>query len=103
VLSDASGAWQYLPFLYGGQPPTTEALGGNPRFDGGTLVSDSDCAASVPQDQRVTSTWTYDPSSGDLTAAEQPGWPPSPWRPPPSTSSLQVTRPLQLQPLLAFG
>ena len=78
VVSDASGTWQYLPFVYGGQTPTTEVLGGNPRFDGGTLVSDNACAASVPQDQRVTSTWTYDPSSGDFTATEQPGWPSNP-------------------------
>jgi hypothetical protein len=78
VVGDTSGAWQYLLFVYGGQTPSTEILGGDPRFDGGTLVSDNACAASVPQDQRVTSTWTYDPSSGDFTATEQTGWPPSP-------------------------
>jgi hypothetical protein len=78
VVSNASGTWQYLPFFYPGQTTANEVLGGNPRFDGGTLVSDNNCATSVPQNQRVTSTWTYDPSSGDLTASEQPGWPPSP-------------------------
>lgn len=78
VVSDASGAWQYLPFVYPGQTTADEILGGDPRFDGGTLVSDNNCAATVPQDQRVTSTWTYDPSSGDFTATEQPGWPSNP-------------------------
>jgi hypothetical protein len=78
VVSDASGAWQYLPFVYPGQTTADELLGGDPRFDGGTLVSDNNCAASVPLDQRVTSTWTYDPSSGDFTATEQPGWPSNP-------------------------
>jgi hypothetical protein len=36
VVSDASGTWQYLPFV--GDFPTTEVVGGNPRFDGGTVV-----------------------------------------------------------------
>jgi hypothetical protein len=77
VVSDASGAWQYAAFIVEGAP-TSDLVGGDPRFDGGTLVSVNNCAASVPQDQRVTSIWTYDSSSGDFTATEQPGWPPSP-------------------------
>lgn len=77
VVSHASGAWQYAPFATV-SAPTTDLLGGNPRFVADTLVSDNACAAAVPQNQRVTSTWRYNATTGEFTATEQPGWPPSP-------------------------
>jgi hypothetical protein len=76
IIADEGGAWRYISFA--GPSPTTEVLGGNPQFEGSTLISDNDCAASVPVAQRYSWTWTYDPSSGDFVGTGHPGWPPTP-------------------------
>lgn len=77
VVSDAGGTWHYMTFV--GDGPTTDYLGGNPRFDGSTVVSDDNCSAILPPpSQRHTWIFTYDASSGDLLATEQPGWPSNP-------------------------
>ncbi len=76
VLSNIGGTWHYIPFI--GHFPTTEVMGGNPRFQGTTLVSDNDCAANISQAQQASYTWAYDEKTGALVGTEHPGWPPNP-------------------------
>jgi hypothetical protein len=76
IVSDEGGVWRYIPFA--GPSPTTEVLAGNPQFEGSTLISENDCAASVPVPQRYSWTWTYDPSSGNFVGTGHPGWPSTP-------------------------
>jgi len=76
VLSDVSGHWQYIAFA--GPFPTSDVLGGNPQFDGNSLISDNDCAASIPADQRYSYTWVYDASSGSFVGTRHDGWPSDP-------------------------
>jgi hypothetical protein len=76
VLSDVTGQWQYLTFT--GPFPTSEILGGNPQFDGNSLISDNDCQAIVPVDQRYSYTWVYDPSSESFVGTRHDGWPADP-------------------------
>jgi hypothetical protein len=76
VLSDVSGQWRYL--FFSGPFPTSEILGGNPQFDGNSLISDNDCQAIVPVDQRYSYTWVYDASSGGFVGTRHDGWPADP-------------------------
>jgi hypothetical protein len=76
VLSDVSGQWQYLAFT--GPFPTSDVLGGNPQFDGNSLISDNACAAFIAVDQRYSYTWVYDESSGSFVGTRRDGWPADP-------------------------
>jgi hypothetical protein len=76
VLSNIGGTWHYVPFS--GGFPTTEVMGGNPRFEGRILVTDNDCAANVPPTQRASYTWTYDDKTRSFVSVEHPGWPSNP-------------------------
>lgn len=76
VLSNVGGTWHFISFT--GAFPTSEVLGGNPRFQGDTLLSDNNCSANIPQDQRVSYIWTYENTKGAFVSSERPGWPPNP-------------------------
>ena len=78
VVSEIDGSWRYLSFI--GGDSAGEVVAGNPRFVGDTLVTDNDCAASVPSDQQVTWTWTYDVASGATVITQSQGWPQDPGR-----------------------
>jgi hypothetical protein len=76
VLSNVGGTWHYISFT--GGFPTTEVMGGNPRFDGKILVTDNDCAANVASPQRTSYTWRYDVKTLSFVSVEHSGWPPNP-------------------------
>jgi hypothetical protein len=64
--------WRYVAFT--GPFPAGEVLGGDPRVDQGTLVSDNNCAATTPIAQRRTWTWTYIAHSATMLGSAHPGW-----------------------------
>jgi len=75
VVSQAGGAWRYIPFLGPGAPPHTEVLGRSPEFRGNSLVSVYDnCVPDCAAGQNTTIVWTYQPSTGEFTAPDPPGY-----------------------------
>jgi hypothetical protein len=70
--------WHYLSFT-GGQFPTSQIVGGNPRVVGHTVVTDNSCTATPPPaNQQYTYTWIYQAAPGVLTGVRHVGWPASP-------------------------
>ncbi len=75
VVSQAGGGWRYIPFNGPDAPPHTDVLGRQPMFRGNTLVSDYDnCVPDCAAGQNSTIVWTYQPSTGEFTAPDPPGY-----------------------------
>jgi len=76
VVSQAGGTWRYIPFLGPYAPSPTDVLARSPQFQGNTLVSDyNNCVPDCAGGQNSTIVWTYQPSTGEFTAPDPPGYP----------------------------
>lgn len=75
VVSQDGGTWRYIPFSGPYAPSPTDVLGRQPQFQGNTLVSDYDnCVPDCASGQNSTIVWTYQPSTGEFTAPDPPGY-----------------------------
>jgi hypothetical protein len=75
VVSQVGGTWHYLAFSGPDAPEGTYVLGRSPQFNGNTLVSDyNNCVPDCASGQNSTIVWTYQPSTGEFTAPDPPGY-----------------------------
>jgi hypothetical protein len=75
VVSQAGGTWRYIPFLGPNAPSPTDVLARSPQFEGNSLVSDyNDCVPDCAGGHNSTIYWTYQPSAGEFTAPDPPGY-----------------------------
>ncbi|HET9059473.1 MAG TPA: hypothetical protein VFN61_06090 [Acidimicrobiales bacterium] len=78
VVTNISGSWQYATFAGPAKSaPSSQIVGGNPRFVDQTIVTDNDCGARALS-PRYTYIWAYNASRGIFTATTRPGWPSKP-------------------------
>ncbi len=76
VVSQAGGTWRYIPFLGPYAPSPTDVMARSPQFRGNTLVSDyNNCVPDCASGTNSTIVWTYQPSTGEFTAPDPPGYP----------------------------
>jgi hypothetical protein len=75
VVSQAGGTWRYIPFSGPYATPPTDILFRSPQIQGDTIVSDyNDCVPDCASGTNSTIVWTYQPSTGEFTAPDPPGY-----------------------------
>jgi hypothetical protein len=75
VLSEDGGPWHYIPFSGPYAQPPTEVIARDPQFVGNKVETDYDnCVPDCAGGTNTTVVWTYQPSSGEFTAPDPPGY-----------------------------